>query len=225
MHGSPPRSEGRFQRFRAVVAPLFRQLAWISVPEAADLSRWAAIGLPPEKLRCLGSIKFDDAVETSAESTRTAEFRVLLATAFPINPQSEIRNPQFLLGGSTHADEEILLAKTLLALRPRFPNLHLLIAPRHVERTNAIAEALLGLGLRVARRSLLDRKFTLLEAPDVMLLDSTGELRDWYPLADVVFVGKSMAGDVTGGQNPAEPDCGWRADLVCGPHMENPLRT
>ncbi len=113
-----------------------------------------------------------------------------------------------------------MLAKTLLALRPRFPGLHLLIAPRHVERTNAIADELLTLGLRVARRSLLDPNFTLLEVPDVLLLDSTGELRDWYPLADVVFVGKSMSDDASGGQNPAEPIAAG-VPAVCGPRMEN----
>jgi 3-deoxy-D-manno-octulosonic-acid transferase len=89
-----------------------------------------------------------------------------------------------------------------------------------VERTNAIAEELLTLGLRVARRSLLDAKFTLLEVPDVLLLDSTGELRDWYPLADVVFMGKSMARETTGGQNPAEPIMAG-VPTICGPRMEN----
>ena len=217
-----PRSESRFRRFRAVVAPIFRQLAWISVPESADLARWQSIGLPAEKLHCLGSIKFDDASE-SQESARTTEFRALLATACPApsaNPQSAIRNPQFLLAGSTHADEELLLAHVLLALRPRFPTLRLLIAPRHVERTNAIAEALLALKLRVARRSLLDPQFNLIDEPDVLLLDSTGELRDWYPLADVVFVGKSLSTETTGGQNPAEPIAAG-VPAICGPNMEN----
>jgi 3-deoxy-D-manno-octulosonic-acid transferase len=210
-----PRSESRFLRFRALVAPIFRKLAWISVPEQIDLSRWAAIGLPPEKLHCLGSIKFDDDT-APAESPRTAEFRTLLATAFPTSSE----NRKFILAGSTHLNEEVLLAKTLLALRPRFPGLHLLIAPRHVERTNAIAEELLALGLRIARRSLLDPKFTLLEEPDVLLLDSTGELRDWYPLASVVFVGKSMASEASGGQNPAEPIAAG-VPTICGPRMEN----
>lgn len=217
-----PRSESRFRRFRAVVAPIFRQLAWISVPESADLARWQSIGLPAEKIHCLGSIKFDDASE-SQESARTTEFRTLLATAFPAsseNPKSAIRNPQFLLAGSTHADEEVLLAHMLLALRPRFPSLRLLIAPRHVERTDAIAEALLALKLRVARRSLLDPLFNLIDEPDVLLLDSTGELRDWYPLADVVFVGKSLSTEATGGQNPAEPIAAG-VPAICGPNMEN----
>jgi 3-deoxy-D-manno-octulosonic-acid transferase len=216
-----PRSEARFHRFRQFVAPIFRQLAWISVPEQSDLARWTSIGVPAEKLHCLGSIKFDDA-SAATESARINELRALLATAFPseLNPQSAIRNPQFLLAGSTHADEEILLAKVWQGLRPRFPSLRLLIAPRHAERTNEIAEKLVAFGLRVARRSLLDPKFTLIDPPDVLLLDSTGELRDWYPLADVVFVGKSMAASVTGGQNPAESIAAG-VPTICGPHMEN----
>lgn len=210
-----PRSESRFRRFRAFVAPCFRQLAWISVPESADLARWQSIGVSAEKLHCLGSIKFDD-LTASQESVRTTEFRVLLATAFPVTAE----NQKFLLAGSTHAGEEVLLAHVLLALRPRFPELRLLIAPRHVERTNAIAEELLALKLRVARRSLLDPQFNLIDEPDVLLLDSTGELRDWYPLADVVFVGKSMSTEATGGQNPGEPIAAG-VPAICGPHMEN----
>ena len=210
-----PRSELRFRRFSAVVAPIFRQLAWISVPESADLARWQSIGLPAAKLHCLGSIKFDDASEKQ-KSVRTTEFRTLLAAAF----SALLENRKFLLAGSTHANEELLLAQLLVALRPRHPGLRLLIAPRHVERTNAIAEALLALKLRVARRSLLDPQFNLIDEPDVLLLDSTGELRDWYPLADVVFVGKSMSTEAAGGQNPAEPIAAG-VPAICGPNMEN----
>lgn len=220
-----PRSEARFRRFRAFVGPIFRKLAWTSVPEKADVPRWQAIGIPSEKLHCLGSIKFDDSPETQ-QAPRVAEFRTLLATAFPINPpdsanpKSKIQNSKFLLAGSTHPPEETLLANILFALRPRFPALRLLIAPRHVERTNAIAAEFLAAGLRVARRSLLDPNFTLLEEPDVLLLDTTGELPDWYPLADVAFVGKSLSDEITGGQNPAEPIAAG-VPTVCGPHMEN----
>lgn len=220
-----PRSESRFRRFRAVVAPIFRQLAWISVPETADLARWQVIGMPAEKLHCLGSIKFDDS-SSLPESPPNAEFQALLATAFPASPadppssRSAGRHPQFLLAGSTHANEELLLAHVLIALRPRFPELRLLIAPRHVERTTSIAESLLPLKLRVARRSLLDPSFNLIDEPDVLLLDSTGELRDWYPFSAVVFVGKSMSTEASGGQNPAEPIAAG-VPSVCGPNMEN----
>ncbi len=55
-------------------------------------------------------------------------------------------------------------------------------------------------------------------APDVLLVDTTGELRGFYAAADLVFVGKSLT--QTGGQNPIEPERDGKPILV-GPHMEN----
>ncbi len=209
-----PRSERRFRTFRWLTAPQFRLLAWISVPEPADIARWESLGVSHEKLACLGSIKFDDAVAAS-DSARVDSFRELLRLTHVCATERPI-----LLGGSTHAGEELLLARVWRALQPEFPELLLAIAPRHVERTNEIAEALHGFPMHVARRSLLDRDFTLLQRPDVLLLDTTGELRDWYALASVVFVGKSLATSATGGQNPAEPLAAG-VPAICGPRMEN----
>ncbi len=210
-----PRSERRFQSFRWFAAPFFRQLAEITVPEPADIARWENLGAEQAHVVCLGSIKFDETA-TPMDATHTARFRELLSAT---GVQTTLPRP-VLLGGSTHPGEEALLARVWQSLRPEFPDLLLLIAPRHVERTNALLDELHALGLRVARRSLLDRDFTLLEKPDVLLLDTTGELRDWYPLAHVVFIGKSLASSVTGGQNPAEPLAAG-IPTICGPHMEN----
>jgi 3-deoxy-D-manno-octulosonic-acid transferase len=54
--------------------------------------------------------------------------------------------------------------------------------------------------------------------PDALLVDTTGELRDWYTLATVVFIGKSLTSH--GGQNPVEPVHAGKP-VVFGPHMEN----
>ena len=56
------------------------------------------------------------------------------------------------------------------------------------------------------------------EPPDLLLVDTTGELRDWYACATVVFMGKSLC--AKGGQNPAEPVAAG-APVVFGPHMQN----
>ena len=121
-----------------------------------------------------------------------------------------------LLGGSTHRGEEQILANVLRRLRPEFPALVLVIAPRHVERMNEIVAGLEKLGLRVGLRSRVQEVATV--EPDCLLLDTTGELRDWYGVATVVFIGKSLT--ATGGQNPVEPILAGKP-VVFGPHMEN----
>lgn len=209
-----PRSERRFRKFRGLTGPVFRQLAGITVSDPEDVSRWASLGVSAQLVRPLGNMKFDEAT-AAADPARTEKFRSLLrdtgvtAGARPI-----------LLGGSTHPGEEELLVRIFQALRQDYPGLLLALAPRHVERSHEIFEMLHRHRLNVARRSLLDADFTLLKEPDVLLLDSTGELRDWYPLADVVFVGKSLSTSVSGGQNPAE-SLAAGIPTICGPRMEN----
>src|SRR5262249_44468036 len=118
-----------------------------------------------------------------------------------------------LLAGSTHAGEEEILGKIFLQLRKEFPNLFLIIAPRHVERAAEIEQQLRTLGLSTASRSSGGKAGT-----DSLLIDTTGELRDWYGVATVVFIGKSLA--ARGGQNPVEAILADRP-VVFGPHMEN----
>ena len=94
-----------------------------------------------------------------------------------------------------------------------FPALRLIIVPRHVERSDAIVRELAP--LRITRRSELPQQ------ADALLIDATGELRDWYRLATVVFVGKSLPGIAqVGGQNAGEP-AAIGVPVVFGPHMEN----
>lgn len=209
-----PRSEARFRRFRGLTGPIFRQLAGVTVSDPIDVSRWAALGVSAESVQPLGNMKFDEATGAS-DPARTEKFRALLRDTGVTAGSRPI-----LLGGSTHPGEEELLVRVWQALRADFPGLLLALAPRHVERSAEILELLHRARLRVASRSLLDPDFTLLHEPDVLLLDSTGELRDWYPLANVVFVGKSLATSVSGGQNPAE-SLAAGIPTICGPRMEN----
>jgi 3-deoxy-D-manno-octulosonic-acid transferase len=109
-----------------------------------------------------------------------------------------------------------MLATVFLRLREQFPSLRLFVAPRHVERLREIRAQLDALGVHAALAS---------EAPthrefdaDCLLLDTTGELKRWYCIATVVFMGKSLTAH--GGQNPVEPILAGKP-VVFGPHMEN----
>ncbi|MGB8170879.1 MAG: glycosyltransferase N-terminal domain-containing protein, partial [Chthoniobacteraceae bacterium] len=206
-----PRSEGRFLKARFWIAPIFKLIDQICVPEAGDLARWQRLGIDARQLHVTGSIKFDSA--NDAPPARTAEFRKLLESI------SVPADAPIFVAGSTWAPEEKIIAETFLQLRRDFPQLFLIIVPRHIERTPEILRELASLDLHICRRSSLP--FATLTTWDAVLVDTTGELRDWYSLATVVFVGKSLHGvSEVGGQNPAEA-AALGKPIIFGPHMEN----
>ena len=211
-----PRSERRFRRFRPLAKSMFGLLDLVCVPEESDLARWSSLGVPAGNIVRTGSIKFDDApaVVSGPEADIPIPRADLIHTLRAVSPDPDA---PVLLAGSTHAGEERIVAEVFGRLRQRFANLFLIIAPRHVERTPEIRADLESLGLRVATRARPTNQ-TAGGPPDLLLLDTTGELRDWYALATVVFIGKSLAG--TGGQNPAEAISAGKA-VILGPHMEN----
>ena len=205
-----PRSERRYRSTRVLVAPLLGQLDVVLVPEPEDVARWSAIGVRPEVIGVTGSLKHD--YEGLPEDPRTEVFAAMMKALWPGAP------PPVLMGASTHPGEEALLARVFLELRAGLPELRLLVAPRHVERSAAVADELAALGLAVVRRSSLGPAAALSSGPDVLLIDTTGELRAWQPLADAVVIGKSFLG--AGGQNPVEALMAGRP-VVAGPRMEN----
>jgi 3-deoxy-D-manno-octulosonic-acid transferase len=209
-----PRSERRYQRFRFFVAPTFRLLDLVCVPERADVERWAALGVPRNRTHVTGSIKFDTDVQAQSHT---------VAASVPASPKSyeggsDAFSPDSLVlfGGSTHRGEEEILVRVFLRLREQFRSLRLFIAPRHVERLQEIRAQLGALPLRV---TLASEALTCGAADaDCMLLDTTGELQRWYGIATVVFIGKSLTAH--GGQNPVEPILAGKP-VVFGPYMEN----
>jgi 3-deoxy-D-manno-octulosonic-acid transferase len=202
-----PRSERRYRRFRFFVAPMFRLLDLVGVPEQQDIERWTALGIPRDRIRVTGNIKFDTNVQAQNQSVAPS-LRDLLPS---VNPESPV-----LFGGSTHRGEEEILARIFLQLRHQFPGLRLFIVPRHVERLQEIRAKLSAFPFRVNVVSeALARGGS---DADCLILDTTGELQRWYSIATVVFVGKSLTAH--GGQNPVEPILAGNP-VVFGPHMEN----
>lgn len=202
-----PRSERRYARLRGVAAPVLSLLDRVLVQDGSDLLRWAGIGVPRERIKVTGSIKYD--LTGGVNEERVQEFRALLQSLW------DAPLPPVLLAASTHPGEEKALAEVFSALRKEIPGLVLLVAPRHVERRAEVSADLAAAGVRHALRSAWS------EAPlhpDALVIDSTGELRDWQALASVVIMGKSFL--TAGGQNPAEAIAAG-VPVVTGPHMEN----
>ncbi len=201
-----PRSERRWTRLAWMARSVWRLFDVVCVPEADDAARFARIGVPTERVRVTGHIKFD--LASGETPSREPEFRSI---ARRLGFTGDL-----IVGGSTWAPEEKALAAAFTELRQHWPGLRLILVPRHVERAEAIVRELAP--LRVARRS---RLADAAGEADVLLVDTTGELRDWYRLATVVFVGKTLPGVAeVGGQNMGEP-AALGLPVVFGPHTEN----
>lgn len=203
-----PRSERRFHQLSFLIKPVFGLLHQVMVQEPEDVRRWSGLGVAQERIHHTGSIKFDPQ-GAAANPEQVQALRQVLENAGWRPSQ-----PSVLLA-STHPGEEALLAQKVQRIRQRFPDLALLIVPRHVERAAALVEELGGLGLTVLRRS---QQPVSTQVPLNLLIDTTGELRAWQELATAVVVGKSFL--ATGGQNPAEAVMA-KKPVLFGPHMEN----
>jgi len=199
-----PRSARRFKQFAWLVSPFFRLIDPICVGEREDVERWKSLGVPESQIVLTGNVKYD---EPHPYDPRQDEFDAFL-TALGVHESAQV-----ILGGSTFPGEEKILAEIYLELRKDFPDLFLILVPRHFERTAEVLEELKPLGLRMALRT---------EAPqapvDGLIVNTNGELRTWYQLATLVFMGKSLT--ATGGQNPVEAALAEKP-LLFGPHMEN----
>jgi 3-deoxy-D-manno-octulosonic-acid transferase len=199
-----PRSEKRFRMFRGIVAPVFRKLDAVCVQNVEDVERWKALGLQSDKIHPVGSIKYDpENVEIDSELPRK------ILAGFGLEKRTVI------FGGSTHRGEEKVLAEVFGALKRDFVDLLLVLAPRHTERTGEVVRDLKEISFQIALRSQSPAPDPFI---DCLLIDSTGELRHWYGVATIAFIGKSLLAQ--GGQNPAEAILAGKPVLF-GPHMEN----
>jgi 3-deoxy-D-manno-octulosonic-acid transferase len=152
-------------------------------------------------VKVTGSLKFDAVVPGQEQPSEAAR---LIPAGRPV-----------LVVGSSLAPEEEIVLEAFKALRSSHPDLFLVLAPRHPDRFQEVAELASLHGLKVIKRT------SLTEPPvghDVMVLDTIGELASIYGRADVVFVGGSLA--PWGGHNLVEPAIVSRP-IVFGPNMSN----
>ncbi len=199
-----------YRKIRFITRRLLPLIRWFCVQSADDRDRLLALGAPADRVEVSGSAKYDIG-PVPPEAAARARAVLAKAGAEPGDP--------VLVGGSTWDGEEEFLLDLLPAARAVRPRLVLVLVPRHAERRDDVLAAIRARGLSVLQRSRFpDDAPAPAERPDVLLVDTTGELRGFYAAADLVFVGKSLT--QTGGQNPIEPARDGRA-VVVGPHMEN----
>ena len=206
-------SDRSFRRHRQV--PLWRRFLgralatprFFLMQTQQDAERIIALGAPAERVAVGGNLKFDIALPARPAFLDWLESRV------PV-----------IVGGSTMEGEEEILVDCLRGLKHLFPKALLVLAPRHPERFEPVARWLESHGVRFVRRSAwgVTPPSELAgpdgSGPDVLLLDTLGELAGTYAAATVAFVGGSLV--PAGGHNPVEPGL-WGKPILFGPFMEN----
>lgn len=203
------RSAKRYQQLGLLTRPIFAGLSWVGCQDQVSRERFAACGTPRDRLRVTGSLKFDDA--PTSRATPEVQSRAQWAG---IDAQHHV-----WLVGSTQPGEERMALEIYQSLRPAYPQLRLILVPRHRERFDEVASLVSSAGLTVRRRSQpqpLDR--VEWNSDTVILVDTIGELRYWWGVAEIATVGGSF--DDRGGQNMLEP-AGYGCAVSFGPNTRN----
>jgi 3-deoxy-D-manno-octulosonic-acid transferase len=202
------RAERRMQK----LAPLFRDVlakgVRIAAQSEADAERFRRLGVVSSRVQVIGNLKFD--LTLSAQ---------LPEQGVTLRRRCGWQDRVLLVGGSTYELEESALLEAQRRLRREGIDMTLVLAPRHPSRFESVAARLQSDGVVYARRSQLETNST--RPPDVLLLDTLGELMGAYAAADLAFVGGSLVTDV-GGHNLIEP-AALGIPTIAGPYVYNAL--
>ena len=172
-----------------------------------DARRIIDIGAPRDRVVTVGNLKFDQSLPIVTAEEKSEFYKMLY-----VNEEQKI-----FIAGSTHRGEEDSILDIFQTLKKSHPDLILILAPRHPERFNEVAQLITRYGLRDIKRTALKGQ-TQTNPYDVMLLDTIGELSKLYSIGTIIFVGGSLV--PIGGHNVLEPAVHKKAVLF-GPHMDN----
>jgi len=205
-------SERSFRRYRLVrrwMLPVLGRLQLVAAQSPASAQRLQTLGVREEVLHVTGSVKFDG-VQTSRENAAT----IALGKALAIPAEARV-----LVCGSTQDPEEKLGIDAWQVLRRDFPDLYLILVPRHRERFDKVATTVTEAGHPLLRKSQAGSECNVATGPEtIRLLDTIGELGACWGLADFAFVGGSFGN--RGGQNMIEP-AAYGAAVMFGPNTRN----
>lgn len=200
------RSFSRYQRLSPIFRLMFAKFSLLSMQTENDAQKMRALGHDPARIATLGNLKFD--ILDNPRVVAEPGTREHLKRIYGFSPSARL-----WVCGSTHPGEEALIFQVYVQLRQKFADLQLLLAPRNIERAASIQDLARDLGLPCRRRT------TDKDTPGpLLLLDTIGELAGCYAMADLVFIGGSLA--PFGGHNPLEPAAAG-VPVSFGPHMED----
>ena len=197
------RAADKYRRISNLMKRMLGRLDLLVAQSEEDAERFLSLGAAQDKLVVTGSLKFDREPVPSTLERGEAIRRELGQNRF------------VLMAGSTRDGEEQLLLGQITALRAKIPNFLMVLAPRHPERFDQIADLLEAQQIPYQRYQ--DNR-SVSEATQVFLLDVMGELTHYYAASDLAFVGGSLK--PFGGQNTLEP-AGLGVPILVGPYTYN----
>jgi 3-deoxy-D-manno-octulosonic-acid transferase len=197
----------RYARLRPLMKRVLGNFDIILTQTETDAARFRALGAPTERVESFGNSKFDQAADRL-----TADEREKLRAELRIAPKS----PVLIVGSTRVAEEEQAVLGAYQKLASKVEGLVLILAPRHIDRAEAVETAMREAGLNPVRRSRMAES----EGPvQHLILDTFGELARVYGVADVAYIGNSLTAP-GGGQNLLQP-LAQAVQVVYGPFMQN----
>jgi 3-deoxy-D-manno-octulosonic-acid transferase len=208
----------RYQKIKFITASMLRRIAVICAQDQVYADRFVAIGSPLDRIQITGTMKFD----TANIADKVPGDHELASDLGLIKNQSLV-----WVCGSTGPGEEALLLSAYRTVQKKFPMLRLVIVPRKPERFDEVAALIQSEGFELLRRSkpvsqVLARAGSSGAVAPVILGDTMGELRKFYSLATVVFVGRSLInlGSRQWGSDMIEP-AALAKPVAVGPWTQN----
>ncbi len=198
------RSFRRYRLLKRLAAPLWAFVDLFLVQAAQDKSRLEELGADPGRVRIAGNLKSEIRLKDwSPADIARMKNRIGLP-----------KGARLVVAGSTREGEEALLLQGFGEARRRAGSVFLILAPRHPDRVDEVERICRGAGWTVGRRTTLRAG----QEWDVLIIDTLGELADFYALSDAAFVGGSLV--PWGGHNILEPAFYGRP-VFFGPYMHN----
>lgn len=196
------RSAAGYQRIAGLAQTMLQQFSLIAAQSQDDRQRLIALGADKDTVHAVGNLKFEITLPASLNEQAEA-----LRTLWGNRP--------VFIAASTHEGEDEIILNASRQIRADFPDLLLILVPRHPERFDKVAALSQRAGFKILRRSengICSREI------QVLVIDTMGELPLFYGTADIAFVGGSLV--PRGGHNLLEPAALGRA-VIIGPHYFN----
>ncbi|HDZ77438.1 MAG TPA: 3-deoxy-D-manno-octulosonic acid transferase [Candidatus Omnitrophica bacterium] len=219
-----PASFKGYSKIKFITSKILPKISLLCMQTEEDKKRIISLGAVVDKIKVTGSMKFDNKDDVISDKEEY-DYRLKLGIC---------ENDRLLIAGSTHPGEEEIILNIYKRLCFKFPNLKLLIAPRHPQRAPAIIKMAIRFDLEAMRFSFLNKHIRPLrqrcreglspwinidkDKKVVFVIDTIGHLNKLYKLASVVFIGGSLV--ERGGQNILEP-ASFAKPIIFGPHMFN----
>lgn len=197
------RSTRGYARLASLVRETLANASLIATRDPQDSQHFQQLGAKPGQVKVCGNIKFDLQVPAA-----------MLEQGRQLRSAWGSQRPVWVVA-STHQGEDEIILRVFARLRGQFPELLLVIVPRHPERFEAVATLCVNSGLLTVRRS---AGSTFSTDTAIIVGDSMGEMLLWYAAADVAFIGGSLVAH--GGHNPLEA-AAFGVPVLSGEHVHN----